>query len=260
MQQEERAVLKDGETVLSARATIPMHAPDSASLRLIRGVYGAHPLEALRLLRKRISISGPLRPWDFGLLKVAAKRWNEGEEVFPAAGKTEEFGELFPPTSKAIRSGEKGMECLERLLGENAPDQSIPLHARARRIAAVLEDPSGRAVFAAVNQSSVDRTRHAELELIQTWWNQERRAIPKGYHILSSLKPCRMCASFIWKCSADPAAVSVEFLEWDPGPHARSTILDSGSYERKIWGQGISGELESQCLDHASPLASVSSP
>ena len=104
--------------------------------------------------------------------------------------------------------------------------QSGHLHQRDRPVAALLVGPDGAILGGSINTNSKDRTRHAEVNLIQGWYARTGLEIPSGARIFVTLKPCRMCSAMILECAGDRNAIQVLYAEDDPGPQARNTCLD----------------------------------
>jgi tRNA(Arg) A34 adenosine deaminase TadA len=48
------------------------------------------------------------------------------------------------------------------------------------------------------------------------------------------MKPCKMCAGMIWHCAEDIRTSKVYYLEHDPGPNARLTLLEREGLEEQI--------------------------
>jgi tRNA(Arg) A34 adenosine deaminase TadA len=112
-------------------------------------------------------------------------------------------------------------------------------HQSNRPIVALLLAPiSGTKEFellaAASNQNSKNRTLHAEVNLIQNWYRKTQKILPPGSVILTSLKPCRMCAALIWQSSDDRQSLRVIYLENDPGKNAQNTALEPQTLDRKL--------------------------
>jgi tRNA(Arg) A34 adenosine deaminase TadA len=77
-------------------------------------------------------------------------------------------------------------------------------------------------------------TSHAEVNLLELW----ARPLPAGSRVVSTLKPCRMCAGLVWDQAEDRRHVLVVYGEDDPGRGARATVLDADSAERRRFASG----------------------
>lgn len=217
--------------------------PESAVTRLVQGIYENDPEQARRISRLRIYSTVAPSVMCRGMVKVAARRMTVLLE--PSCGPTvqseNEVVEVFPTTAvlatlplweKSTKDRELMALALE--LGASV-ERRGPLHASNRPIAALLVGAYGEVFAAAVNSNARNRTQHAEVNLLQGYFSRTGRAIPRGTRIITTLKPCRMCAAMIWHCSEDVEAIRVAYGEHDPGPNARVTILDAGSPDRRDW-------------------------
>ena len=94
-----------------------------------------------------------------------------------------------------------------------------------RKVAAVLIAADGKFIAAARNANAKNRTRHAEVNLVQGLRTEHGKSLPRGSKIYVTLKCCRMCAAAIWCDAEDIRSLHVYYGEDDPGPNARETIL-----------------------------------
>lgn len=259
----ELAALQHGEQVFfSERMTVP-HEPHTAITDLIQGIWREHPAQARKILRNRIftTIARP-DPMERGMLKVAAKRLTAGlspddikQRLDPEGDRTwERLRQPAPPELVFLTATESPREWITRTLARPPHEADRPRYERDRAVAAILISPEGQPLVAAVNTNASDRTRHAEVNLLQGWWARQKTPLPPGCRILVSLQCCRMCAGMIWRSAAEPMRIHVDYLQNDPGPMARGTILQAKSPERRLENRTpleLNQELERQSDEDA---------
>ncbi len=240
------AFLVRDQTIYFSRAEMRAHTPYSPVVHLIQGIYDLDPLNAFRFVRKRIYTTARLTPMCLGMVKVAAQRVSELSRPRDHQLKFHfDLREIIP--RKMLPSA------LTQLFLNQSPIrfQSVPEamnHARAlthqvsqaeqryesdRPIAALLLSRDLKLLEFAVNTNARNRTLHAEVNLIQTYYARTGSAVPSDSFIISTRKPCRMCAGMIWHCAEDIQNLNIIYDEEDTGPNARSTILNAESYDRK---------------------------
>lgn len=224
--------------------------PINAISNLIQGIYDTYPKIARSILRNRIySTQSTPTALCFGMVKIAAKRITYG--IQPIRNFLElkfNFVEIqfrrnpsshssFPISyPKSIQSHEEFVS-LALQLAQTIQRNSVQYQSD-RPIAALLvkTDPNTakKELLAwATNSNSHNRTLHAEVNLIQNYFQNTRSLIPKHVAIYTSLKPCRMCAGMIWHSSVDRNSLKVYYGNDDPGPGAKNTILSPFTFDRK---------------------------
>jgi tRNA(Arg) A34 adenosine deaminase TadA len=253
----EIAFLIESETVYFAtHFTSLSPTPHSAVFKLIQGIYRRFPNEARRIVRNRVFSNGPLNAMNYGVVKVAAKRITCG--VQPAPGK--------PPASlKWVDLSDDHLDPLRVLetskldplnywnrstppkhprdfldlchrIAHSAPSIGIR-HLDNRPIASLLVslddgDRGPEILSVGVNMGSQNKTLHAEIVMLQTYYRSTGEIIPQYSKIYTTLKPCRMCAGVIWQYSDTQKTTQVIYANDDPGPHAQNTILTGNSFDR----------------------------
>lgn len=216
----------------------PATPTDSPLTRLIEGVYASEPAHAREILRARIFCTEEPSAFGLGMVKVAAKRWSRVGHAPDLAGATDlsQAANGVPTGALEIDPAAKLREpaALREWLAarEPRPDPLLPLHARDRVVVALLLDRDGRPLAAARNTNSTVRTRHAELNVIQNFVARAGE-LPRGFRLVASLKPCRMCAGLVWECAQPHRDFRVFYRDFDPGPMARETLLDP-EYEQSL--------------------------
>ena len=241
-----------GETIYFAahRRTHP-HEPMSATVKLIQGIYATQPEMARRIVRNRIFSSDPPTEMCLAMVRVAAKNFTflDGQEKQNAVSPLDSFQwiEIQAPSVLPLRSlspatvgvsDHAWMSVAKKLAELSGPpqDSDRPLFQRDRKIAAILVSRDNKLLGHAINTNSSNRTLHAEVNLIQNFYSQMKTALPDDSRIYSTMKPCKMCAGMIWHASESSLSgkgIQVVFDQLDSGPNGRSTVLDSGSFERK---------------------------
>ncbi len=229
----------------------------SSVSRLIQGIYEKYPDQGRAICRARVYTTQPkLTPFCRGIVRVAAKRITILERAplplldqpvrsidvsdWDTHFKTK--GEILETELKPVTRDLPGWMTLTRKLAHHlALDLSrhSARHQSDRPVVALLLSPvPGTRDFelrsAACNQNSKNRTLHAEVNLIQNWYRTTQKPLPKDSVILTSLKPCRMCAALIWQSSMNRKALRVYYAENDPGKNAQDTALEPNTLDRKL--------------------------
>lgn len=229
-------------TYADARNPSDRH-PRSALVDLIQGIYARHPERALTILRHRIFLDHAPSEMDLGMLKVAARRLTApitaaDSTAEPGAPETLERIDGLPLSPGPDVSGlaarlARGSSdddarylALARELAAAIPRTEPRRFDRDRSIAAILVSSDGAILAAGINEITTNRTFHAEVKAVQSYFARTRSALPPGTRVYSTLKPCRMCAGMIWHCAEDPKSLRVVYVEDDLGPSARGTVLD----------------------------------
>ena len=216
------SVTHQGQSWFARRASLETHCPHTALTDLIQGVYARAPETARATLRNRIAINYDPTPLCLGMLKVAAKRWERSREEPSGETLTPPSPHLLSPPVSQLQALSEAPSLLQALLPTPGPTRALS----ARAVSAVLLSSQLEVLAAACNSNTQERTRHAELELVQGYWARHRRPLPKGSLVVVSLKPCRMCAAAIARAAEDIRTLKVLYLEDDPGPFARGTELE----------------------------------
>ncbi len=225
----------------------------SSVSRLIQGIYEKYPDQGRAICRARVYTTQPkLTPFCRGIIRVAAKRItileraplplldqpvrsidvSDWDAHFKNKGEMTDFD--LNPAKKDL----PGWMALTRKLALHLPRHSVR-HQGDRPVVALLLSPvPGTPDFelrsAACNQNSKNRTLHAEVNLIQNWFRTTQKPLPIDSVILTSLKPCRMCAALIWQSSMNRRALRVYYAENDPGKNAQKTALEPNTLDRKL--------------------------
>jgi hypothetical protein len=249
------AFLQEGERVLYARGTEEPGSPFTATTTLVQGIHESRPELARKLVRARIWTTREPGAFAWGLVKVAARRISTVEpssethlprEMSFGAGELVEV--RYEPreiSRPSVRPRTDWLELAASLVAD--PDPAMPLHARDRRVGAVLVSPGGDLLAASANTNARNRTLHAELNVLTTAWLANRKKLARGTRLYVTLSPCKMCAGLAWELGEEPGAIAVFFRELDPGPAARDTVLERGTNSRRRFAK-TRADLEVECL------------
>ncbi len=253
----------------AARETLQESSPPSSSVtRLIQGIYEKYPDSARMLCRARIYTTQPrLTPFCRGMVRVAAKRitllgtGSDGEseiqtmtgqlnlpaidltewDTTPHSARSDVFEKILNERLSALDQAPKTLENWMKFTQNLA--QSLPRHPLRhqsdRPVVALLLTQKPKStdlelLAAACNQNAKNRTLHAEVNLIQNWYRATGKLIPEDAVVITSLKPCRMCAGLIWQSSKNHRQLRVYYLENDPGPNAQNTALEPHTVDRQF--------------------------
>ena len=229
--------------------------PETAVSRLVQGIYERYPQQARAMVRNRIYLAGEKTPFCDGVVRVAAKRITDktleregllGEELPSLL--PERMWEFSPPTLSLTDAF-----ALCNQLEAEMPKSESERYRADRPVAALVLDRDGRLLGQGMNSGSQNRTRHAELEAIRDAWAKTGQRLPVGATLISTLKPCRMCAGLAWWFSDDPAQLTVLYRDFDPGTNGRATVLDTGTADRVRWATAEQLTLEIQTMGFATP-------
>jgi tRNA(Arg) A34 adenosine deaminase TadA len=228
------AFLQDAKVIYYSASENPVTS-------LIQGVYDHAPGHARRILRNRIFTNASLDEADRGMIKVAAKRATgsllpvdlslehrfELRELFPSAPPAPLLENHLPPRVRDLLGAARPMSAAFAL-AEEIPKREERYDCD-RKVAAVLLDADGSFIAAAKNANARNRTRHAEMNLLQGLRAQNKTGLPRGARIYVTLKCCKMCAGMITREAEDIRTNLVFYGADDPGNMARSTCLDRGA-------------------------------
>ncbi|RYZ67719.1 MAG: hypothetical protein EOP09_10575 [Proteobacteria bacterium] len=98
------------------------------------------------------------------------------------------------------------------------------LHDYDRDIACLLLDASDNLLAFGLNSNSKNKTLHAEVNMVQRFFQETGRKIPAGAKIVTTRKPCRMCAGMIYEWSDAPNTLQILYGEDDKS--SKNTVLE----------------------------------
>lgn len=219
----------------------------TATFKLVQNIFEEFKDHSFFILRNRIFTSTAENELDRGLVKVTAKRirfsvsendqelvglWNQTSEVIEIGRDQSEFHSrykasvIFPDEEKIVSYAE-GFNFLNRVIQSNQPQgfEALALHDRNRNVGAMLLSPKRQVLAYALNSSSINKTLHAEINLIQEFV-RTRGLVPLGCTLLVTHKPCKMCSGAIFSAAESPQQLKVFYQIEERGTHSTSTVLD----------------------------------
>jgi tRNA(Arg) A34 adenosine deaminase TadA len=248
-------------------------APTSAVARLIQGIYATEPDQSRVIVRNRIFTTAPLTTMCRGMIAVAAKRATD--QIFKDFVSAEKKDSALPlkkteyhqiDLSQSVNglstSLNYGAEASQIDIAKNLchdqtdekywinlalelirPTQILRqqenetrLFLYNRPVAAVLVSREGKLLDRALNMNATNKTLHAELNLVQSFYRKFGREfgskLPAGSKLFTTLKPCKMCAGMLFDAAEDMRSFEVIYAEDDPGTNARNTALEK--FQRKL--------------------------
>jgi tRNA(Arg) A34 adenosine deaminase TadA len=235
------AFVEHRQNLYYAHYPVAARAPSSAVVVLLQGLFEQFIDHSFFILRHRIYTTAELQPMEAGMIKIVAKRarggivpvnrglaWNfhrhpvgEDQVVLSSAYLSAE--NQRPLTDIAAFKADSLLEWVRRLAGLNARGEV--LHDFDRDIACLLVDKSGDLLGYGLNSNSKNKTLHAEVNMVQRYYRERGRKIPLGARLITTRKPCRMCAGMIHDWSEDPASLQIYFAEEDKS--SQNTALDA---------------------------------
>lgn len=237
----ELAFVSHSEKIYYAHYPAQAQAPSSAVVKLLQGLFDQQIDHSFFILRKRIFTTAPIGAMCQGMVKVVAKRLQ---------GELQPLDHGLPMPGEAVRIGEEGvlapvhflsaenqlplmeiesfrqntmLEWLRRIAALNARGEV--LHDYDRDISCMLFDGEGKLLAFGLNSNAKNKTLHAEVNMVQRFFREQQRKIPRGARIYTTRKPCKMCAGMIHDWSEDPTSLEIHYLEVDKS--SQHTVLDS---------------------------------
>lgn len=232
-------------------------APSSALVKLLQGVFDTHLDLSFFILRNRIYTTAVLTEMCRGMLKVVAKRAYDQVivcdhgirldlELKEVALKTE----ILFPTQKLSAENRADLNNISKLFA-NVQSPSLILekvaqiaslvvrgeirHDFNRDIAAVLFNSEGECLSYGVNSNALNKTLHAEINLVHRLYKEKGLKIPPGAVLYSTHKPCKMCSGMIHDWSENPYRVQIYYRHHEKGRLSRATSLDRLGLQTQIF-------------------------
>lgn len=231
-------------------------APSSAVVKLLQGIFDSHVDLSFFILRNRIYTTARLTEMCRGMVKVVAKRvtdevralghpcelplrfWEVSTKevlLFPTQKLSLENQQTLEQIGSLVEKKHDPFEVLKKTL---AIASSVPRgdvrHDFNREIAALLVGPDGKCLSYGVNSNSLNKTLHAEVNLVHRFFRDTGKKIPLGAQLFSTHKPCKMCAGMIHDWSEDPKSVLVYYHHHQDGSLSAATALDSLGTQRHL--------------------------
>ena len=135
------------------------------------------------------------------------------------------------------------------------PSQERRWSGTHRTVAAIALDHEFRLIAYSLNQPKQDHTAHAERLVLEKLKHMLSSTLPE-IHLISSLKPCKMCAG-LWLTYAPTNHLNVYYLNEDLGTNGQNTALDENSYAwsaAKRWSSspGLVSQVKVDAFDSSS--------
>lgn len=211
-------------------------SPQSAVVNLLQGLFQRFVDHSFFILRNRIYTTGTVTEMCLGMVKVVAKRISDkvvpqdlgvplDYEFIEILELERSFSDLNIPAFVGIQTAWK--------LAELNPRGEV-LHDYDRKIAAVLVDEADKVLAYGLNSNSKNKTLHAEVNLVQSFFQKTGQKIPRGAKIYSTHKPCKMCAGIIYEWSEEREQAFVFYDIEEAGSLSNHTILDRLRLNQKI--------------------------
>lgn len=210
--------------------------PNSALVLLLQGLFDLFRDHTFFILRQRIYLNYQASEMDLGMIKVVAKRWSlgawppedpgklieiqAGDDGFFKASIPEVTAQSSLPTISSLGFDTHSVKSALSQL-ESCVTRKGDLHDQSRPLAAILTDGNGQVLQTSVHQGSINKTLHAEIDLLQKIFRKGIR-INSSMRLYVPMKPCHMCAGMIHQCGIQ----KTWYLRDDPGSMARGTVLD----------------------------------
>lgn len=254
----EVAFVEHKDVIYFARFPENVVAPSSAVVKLLQGLFDQHRDHSFFILRQRIYTTAALSEMCRGMIKVVAKRASENivprKHFLNFSGSFQEIGLSQAILAKITHLNEENQISLQDInawiqgqkpstgqhylaiaqnLSERIP-RGETLHDYDRGIAAILIDRDGETLSYGLNSNSKNKTLHAEVNLLQRLYANEKARIPAGAIFYSTHKPCKMCAGMIYDGCEKVETLKVFYAIEEKGTLSKQTILDRWSLNKRL--------------------------
>jgi tRNA(Arg) A34 adenosine deaminase TadA len=216
-------------------------APSSAVVKLLQGLFDRFVDHSFFILRNRIYTTAPLQAMCHGMTKIVAKRVQGdiepknygielsdekvligGDEPLIRVQLLSKENELPIADIKSMQAPTM-LEWLRNVAKLNSRGEV--LHDYDRDIACLLLSPKDEVLAYGINSNSKNKTLHAEINMVQSYFKIHQQKIPKGSKLYTTRKPCKMCAAMIHDWSENPASLEIYYAEDDKS--SQNTVLDA---------------------------------
>lgn len=247
------AIFLSDRILYSAHEPKPQE-PHSAVTQLIQGIFDQNPDKALSLLRQPIVVSYKLSILCRGMIGIAAKRFRFEPELdsilqrsgLPLTRVRYAEPELEPRLALATYE-----EAVQWVLGATTAvtsqdEMMTPKYLKDRAVRAVLLNTQNQILLLAENKNSKNKTKHAEVLLLQEYYRMHRQGFQEKALLMTSLQCCKMCAAMAWHMHLDPLQnLRALYVMPEKGSSARDTIFTPGGNLRREFYQDKSAILRS---------------
>lgn len=206
--------------------------------KLVYGINQEFGSERFRYLRMPIETNYPLSTWERSLVKVCAKRHRQFRDFPEAVATTQrhlDLGIILEPGLNQhgyetnADTFESTNEALERVIEiEREMRISSKLQKRFNRnrcVAVTILDPNGKVLITATNSNAENQLLHAEVNAFAQLTKKNINELAPGSTIVTTLKPCVMCATLILEFTRNKKDVKVLAAQDDFGSFGRHSIL-----------------------------------
>jgi tRNA(Arg) A34 adenosine deaminase TadA len=216
----------------------PSQFTRTALTKLVYGINQEFGVERFRYLRIPIETNYELSNWERGVVKVCAKRYREFRDIAEAftlshrhleVGRMLEAGVEQYRCDNAVGTFENTNEALKRVLSVEI-DMRISFNSqkkfqRHRCVAVTILDPNGKVLVTATNSNAKNQLLHAEVNAFAQLTRHNINELAPGSTIVTTLKPCIMCANLILEFTRNKKDVKVLAAQDDFGSFGRHSIL-----------------------------------
>lgn len=206
---------------------------------LLQQIFETKKDHSFFILRKAIVTNYEPGVNEKGMVKVVAKRIQQGlghpiksEEDFDLSALNWQRHQPRPLASlselhhQPLNFSDTDPKVVLQQLVQMVPRGQV-LHDYDRPIAAVLVNSEGLVIEFGVNSNHINKTLHAEVNLLQRYFEKHHCQLPLGSKIFVTHKPCKMCAGMIWEALQNrQSEPKIFFLEEVLGALSQNTVLD----------------------------------
>lgn len=228
------------QIVYYAKYPLIPKVPYSPMTHLIQGIYNICPNNARSILRNKIYVNSAPTEMCLGMMRVAAKRYEvvniKNNFIYNVPFIFKEIRYFYKKNSFNLNKNLVTCDKEAMLFASNLASNVVTrdeLYNSNRRVASVLVSENNQVLAVGMNDNALNKTCHAEVNLIQSHFADFGRPLPKKSKLFTTLKPCKMCAAMISHSVDDLAQFKVYFLNDDIGKLAKNTILDQMSCRKK---------------------------
>lgn len=209
-----------------------INEPHSAVTQLIQGIYTNYPFQAQEILRNRIYLNYQPTLMCHSMIKIAAKRFAI-DKNFKIA-KDHIPIQYFPYEQTLKTTPKASIETAIQWLKAKDLETPLPRYLSHRNVKAFITNYDKTIFMFAKNENQSNKTLHAEVILLQKYFQSFKRGFTEPTELYTTLQCCKMCASMFWQMHQHPLDnLKVFYLQKEHGPSAVNTILQGNSNIRR---------------------------
>lgn len=254
------AFVEHNGTLYYSHAPMEKKGPSSAIVILLQNIFDQFIDHSFFILRNRLLTTAALSEMDRGMIKVVGKRATDNivpqnhETEIPLSELPTHLQEVRDLTTQSphlssmnswpqsevtkhlpAKAPASQQEYLQAAfaLAKEVPRGEV-LHDYDRGIAALMFSVTGELIGFGLNSNSKNKTFHAEVNMVQKYFRETGKLIPKGARIYSTHKPCKMCAGMIFDGAEDPKSLQVIYGVKEVGRMSVQTVLDQYEINRQL--------------------------